>query len=43
MELVWDIDENDFRIFNSKTVVDKIEEFEYTLTTQWEGDLPAHL
>ena len=34
MELVWDIDENDFRIFNSKTVVDKIEEFEYTLTTQ---------
>ena len=34
MELVWDIDENDFRIFNSKNVVDKIEEFEYTLTTQ---------
>ncbi len=30
MELVWDIDESDFRIFNRKNVVDKIEEFEYT-------------
>jgi hypothetical protein len=31
LELVWDIDEKDFRIFNHATVVDKIEEFEYTL------------
>jgi len=30
-ELVWDIDINEFRIFNYKLVVDKIEEFEYTL------------
>lgn len=30
MELVWDIDESDFRIFNRMNVVDKIEEFEYT-------------
>lgn len=29
--VVWDIDEQDFRIFNFKTTVDKIEEFEYTL------------
>lgn len=31
MELVWDIDESDFRIFNHKMRVDNIEEFEYTL------------
>ena len=31
MELVWDIEENDFRIFNHNMRVDKIEEFEYTL------------
>lgn len=30
-ELVWDIDENDFRIFNYRMVVDKLEEFDYTL------------
>jgi len=30
-ELVWDIDISEFRIFNYKLVVDKIEEFEYTL------------
>jgi hypothetical protein len=30
-ELVWDIDEKDFRVFNHKLLVDKIEEFEYTL------------
>ena len=30
-ELVWDIDEQDFRIFNYNMVVDNIEEFEYTL------------
>ena len=42
MELVWDIDENDFRIFNRKNVVDKIEEFEYNFN-QWEGDLPTRL
>jgi hypothetical protein len=30
MELVWDIDEGAFRIFNRSKVVDKIEEFEYT-------------
>lgn len=31
MELVWDIDETDFRIFNHNMRVDNIEEFEYTL------------
>jgi hypothetical protein len=31
MELVWDIDESDFRIFNHNMRVDNIEEFEYTL------------
>ena len=31
MELVWDIDESEFRIFNHKMKVDNIEEFEYTL------------
>lgn len=31
MELVWDIDEKDFRIFNHNLRVDNIEEFEYTL------------
>jgi hypothetical protein len=30
-ELVWDIDENDFRIFNHKMMVDNLEEFDYTL------------
>jgi len=30
-ELVWDIDESDFRIFNHKMAVDNLEEFEYTL------------
>lgn len=30
-ELVWDIDEGDFRIFNHKLVVDNMEEFDYTL------------
>jgi hypothetical protein len=30
-ELVWDIDEKDFRIFNYNMMVDKLEEFEYTL------------
>ena len=30
MELVWDIDENAFRMFNRKTALDNIEEFEYT-------------
>ena len=30
MELVWDIDEEDLRIFNHTTVLDKIEEFDYT-------------
>lgn len=29
MELVWDIDEGAFRIFNRTTVVDTIEEYEY--------------
>ena len=29
MELVWDIDEGAFRVFNRSSVVDKIEEFEY--------------
>jgi hypothetical protein len=31
MELVWDIDANDLRIFNHNKLVDKLEEFEYTL------------
>ena len=31
MELVWDIDEKGFRIFNHTMRVDNIEEFEYTL------------
>lgn len=31
MELVWDIDENGLRIFNRNTVLDTIEEFDYTL------------
>ena len=31
MELVWDLDENDLRIFNYNTLVDRLEEFEYTL------------
>lgn len=30
MELVWDIDEKAFRVFNRTTVVDTIEEYEYT-------------
>jgi len=30
MELVWDIDEAGFRVFNRSKVVDKIVEFEYT-------------
>lgn len=30
-ELVWDIDEADFRIFNHNMAVDNLEEFEYTL------------
>jgi hypothetical protein len=30
-ELVWDIDEKDFRIFNHNMMVDKLEEFDYTL------------
>lgn len=30
-ELVWDIDQKDFRIFNYNMVVDKLEEFDYTL------------
>ena len=30
MELVWDIDEHGFRVFNRNKVVDKIVEFEYT-------------
>jgi len=30
-ELVWDIDQKDFRIFNHKMMVDSMEEFEYTL------------
>jgi hypothetical protein len=30
MELVWDIDEKGFRVFNRNKVVDKILEFEYT-------------
>ncbi len=29
MELVWDIDEQGFRVFNRQKVVDKIVEFEY--------------
>ena len=31
LELVWDIDESDFRIFNHKMMVDNLEEFDYTL------------
>ena len=34
MELVWDIDEQAFRVFNRNTVLDKIEEFEYTFINQ---------
>jgi hypothetical protein len=30
-ELVWDIDSQDFRIFNHNNMVDKLEEFDYTL------------
>ncbi len=30
MELVWDIDEQGLRIFNRNTVLDNIEEFDYT-------------
>lgn len=30
-ELVWDIDQSDFRIFNHNMVIDKLEEFDYTL------------
>lgn len=30
-ELVWDIDQEDFRIFNHNMMVDKLEEFDYTL------------
>lgn len=30
-ELVWDIDESDFRIFNYKMAIDNLEEFDYTL------------
>lgn len=33
MELVWDIDQAEFRIFNRSNVVDKIEEFEYDFLT----------
>ena len=33
MELVWDIETNDFRVLNRKTVVDTIEEFEYNFLT----------
>ena len=32
MELVWDIDEEDLRIFNHTTVLDKVEEFDYNIT-----------
>ena len=31
-ELVWDIDAQEFRIFNNNTVVDTPREFEYTLS-----------
>lgn len=31
LELVWDIDESDFRVFNYKMAIDNLEEFEYTL------------
>ena len=31
-ELVWDIDAQDFRVFNNNTVVDIPREFEYTLS-----------
>ena len=31
LELVWDIDAKDFRIFNHKLSIDSLEEFEYTL------------
>jgi hypothetical protein len=30
-ELVWDIDEKDFRVFNHKMMIDNLEEFDYTL------------
>ena len=30
-ELVWDIDESDFRVFNYKMAIDNLEEFDYTL------------
>jgi len=30
-ELVFDIDQKDFRIFNHKMLVDNVEEFDYTL------------
>lgn len=30
-ELVWDIDQEDFRIFNHNMMIDKLEEFDYTL------------
>jgi hypothetical protein len=33
MELVWDIEQNEFRVFNRNSVVDKIEEFEYNFLT----------
>ena len=28
MELVWDLENNNYRIFNNKTVVGKVEQFE---------------
>ena len=31
-ELVWDIDAQDFRVFNNNTVVDTPREFDYTLS-----------
>ena len=31
MELVWDIDEEDLRIFNHSTSLDTPEEFDYTI------------
>lgn len=33
MELVWDIENNYYRMFNFKTVVGKLEEFEIDSTT----------
>ena len=33
MELVWDIENNFYRMFNFKTVVGKLEEFEIDSTT----------